>query len=65
MLTRLLNWFNGWRQDHEGWWVRARREHDPVDFIKANCGFLEEACVAISTPEHARTIDKMEARNHG
>ena len=59
--TRLLNWLNGWRQDLEGWWVRARKasdhsflqDHDPTGGL----GFVEEACVAVRFPETARQMD--------
>lgn len=28
-LLRLLNWWSGWRVDHDGWLVRAGRHGDP------------------------------------
>lgn len=57
MITRFLNWWNGWRLDLDGWWVRARRDgDDPVG--RGMCGFTEEASVAVSTPAEARALDK-------
>lgn len=56
---RVMNWLNGWRRDYDGWWVRARREHDELILgPNPHRGFLEEACIAVMMPEDARKIDK-------
>lgn len=57
MVTCLLNWLSGWRQDFDGWWVRARRSTDPID-LPADIGFVEEACIAVRMPVDARNIDR-------
>ena len=53
------NWLNGWRQDYEGWWVRARRFDDEL-IMGPNPmrGFLEEASVAVMTPEDCYRLDR-------
>ena len=56
-MVRLLIWFYGWRQDLDGWWVRARRETDPWK-LPSHVGFVEEACVAVRTPRDAYNLDK-------
>ncbi len=57
MITVLLNWFNGWRIDFDGWLVRARRHSDPVT-LPPEIGFVEECAIAVRTPRHARLIDR-------
>ena len=59
MIARVQNWLNGWRQDMDGWWVRARRATDPDlnSLNLAEIGFVEEASIAVRTPSDARTID--------
>ncbi len=52
----LLNWFNGWPWDLDGWLVRARRISDPAS-LPSEIGFLEEACIAVRTHADARLID--------
>lgn len=53
---KLLNWFNGWRWDMDGWLVRARRASDP-DSLPAEIGFVEESAIAVRSHEHARSLD--------
>lgn len=55
-MIRFLNWWNGWRLDLDDWWVRARRESDPIG-LPSEIGFLEEACIAVRTPRQAREVD--------
>lgn len=58
MMIRACNWLNGWRRDHDDWWVRARREGDEAALgPNPMRGFLEEACVAVMTPEDAFELD--------
>lgn len=56
MILALLNWFNGWRRDLDGWLVRARRATDPTS-LPCNLGFVEEACIAVRSDRIARSID--------
>lgn len=59
-VINLSNWLAGWRYDLDGWLVRARRHSDP-DLNKSDrsdLGFVEEACVAVRTPEIAFAIDR-------
>lgn len=55
-MIRFRNWWNGWRLDHEGWWVRALRRGDPLG-LPAEIGFVEESCIVVRTPELAREVD--------
>ncbi|SCM79899.1 hypothetical protein KL86PLE_90697 [uncultured Pleomorphomonas sp.] len=61
-IIRLSNWFAGWRYDIDGWLVRARRNADPdwetVLSHRSDLGFVEEACIAVRTPEIAYEIDR-------
>lgn len=55
-MVEVLNWLNGWRYDLDGWIVRARYANDPHS-LPADIGFVEEACIAVRTPEDARCLD--------
>lgn len=53
------NWRNGWRRDHDGWWVRARRiEDDAVLGPYPLRGFVEESSVAVMLPIDAYKLDR-------
>lgn len=57
-MNAFLNWINGWRFDHEGWLVRARRITDPDLKGLPELGFTEEACIAVRSHTIARQIDR-------
>ena len=65
-MANLLNWWNGWRLDLDGWLVRARRARDPdlSAMNRSDIGFVDEACIAVRTPRHARMIDRGLVRPH-
>lgn len=60
MIIKLILWLRGWRQDFEGWYVRARKEHDVDPWTTDITGFIDEACIAASSPSAAWRLDKME-----
>jgi hypothetical protein len=59
MLTRALCWWRGWRIDHDGWIVRARRKGDPMN-LPSSIGFIEESAIAVRTFAQARALDRAE-----
>lgn len=54
----LVLWSCGWRQDFDGWLVRARRSTDPDLAHRPDIGFAEEACIAVRTPADAWSVDR-------
>lgn len=60
-MAPILNWFNGWRRDLDGWLVRARRRHD-MPWLPDAVGFVEESAIAVRTHKQARALDIAQAR---
>lgn len=62
-LLRLLNWWNGWRTDYDGWLVRAGRQGDPATGSLEGYGvrgFVSgHGAVYVGEPEEARAIDRI------
>lgn len=56
--TRLVCWWNGWRTDHDGWIVRARRQCDP-ETLPVEVGFVEESAIAVRSFADARSLDAL------
>ena len=62
MLSKAINWLNGWRPDMDGFLVRARRATDPTS-LPCHVGFVEESSVAVRNHQLARAIDSLALKN--
>lgn len=63
MFSNLRIWWAGWRQDYEGWWVRARRQGDSQDLLNQLkiSGFIEEGCICINNKADCLRLDNLAA----
>lgn len=61
MFSNLRIWWAGWRQDYEGWWVRARRQGDSEDILYSLDveGYLGEFCVTVRDKSKLLKIDDL------